>query len=40
MVPVEPTYQMCEAMGLPWERPRFPDRYKAMIAAAPQQENI
>lgn len=34
MVPVEPTYQMCEAMGLPWESPRFPDRYKAMIAAA------
>lgn len=34
LVPVEPTYQMCEAMGLPWERPRFPDRYKAMIAAA------
>lgn len=38
MVPVEPTYQMCEAMGLPWERPRFPDRYKAMLAAAPVQE--
>lgn len=35
---IEPTYQMCEAMGLPWESPRFPDRYKAMIAAAPQQE--
>lgn len=38
LVPVEPTYQMCEAMGLPWESPRFPDRYKAMLAAAPQQE--
>ncbi|MGM8836196.1 Lar family restriction alleviation protein, partial [Enterobacter hormaechei subsp. steigerwaltii] len=38
LVPIEPTYQMCEAMGLPWESPRFPDRYKAMIAAAPQQE--
>ncbi|HCL6769362.1 TPA: hypothetical protein N2R18_002324 [Enterobacter hormaechei] len=38
MVPVEPTYQMCEAMGLPWESPRFPERYKAMIAAAPRQE--
>lgn len=38
LAPVEPTYQMCEAMGLPWESPRFPDRYKAMIAAAPQQE--
>jgi len=38
LVPVEPTYQMCEAMGMPWERPRFPDRYKAMLAAAPQQE--
>ncbi|HGA3340224.1 TPA: hypothetical protein ACIR6E_001166 [Enterobacter roggenkampii] len=37
-VPIEPTYEMCKAMGLPWERPRFPDRYKAMIAAAPQQE--
>lgn len=37
-VPVDPTYQMCEAMGLPWESPRFPDRYKAMIASAPQQE--
>lgn len=37
-VPIEPTYQMCEAMGLPWESPRFPDRYKAMIAAAPLQE--
>ncbi|HDW0019247.1 TPA: hypothetical protein RKX89_002359 [Enterobacter ludwigii] len=36
LVPVEPTYQMCEAMGMPWERPRFPDRYKAMIAAAPK----
>jgi len=33
LVPVEPTYQMCEAMGLPWESPRFPDRYKAMIEA-------
>lgn len=38
LVPVEPTYQMCKAMGLPWEIPRFPDRYKAMIAAAPRQE--
>ncbi|MCY0771775.1 hypothetical protein OWK27_03455 [Enterobacter cloacae complex sp. 2022EL-00788] len=38
LVPVEPTYQMCEAMGMPWERPRFPDRYKAMLAAAPVQE--
>lgn len=38
VVPVEPTYQMCEAMGLLWESPRFPDRYKAMIAAAPQLE--
>lgn len=38
LVPVEPTYQMCEAMGLPWESPRFPDRYKAMIAAAPPKE--
>ncbi|EPJ0880743.1 hypothetical protein ACTEIW_002222 [Citrobacter freundii] len=33
-VPVEPTYQMCKAMGLPWESQRFPDRYKAMISAA------
>lgn len=33
LVPIEPTYQMCEAMGLQWESPRFPDRYKAMIAA-------
>ncbi len=38
LVPIEPTYQMCEAMGLPWESPRFPDRYKAMIAAAPKLE--
>lgn len=38
LVPIEPTYQMCEAMGLPWESPRFPDRYRAMIASAPQQE--
>jgi len=37
-VPIEPTYQMCEAMGMPWDRPRFPDRYKSMIAAAPQRE--
>ncbi|HCT3244675.1 TPA: hypothetical protein OTS68_001070 [Enterobacter hormaechei] len=37
-VPIEPTYQMCEVMGLPWESPRFPDRYKAMLAAAPQQK--
>lgn len=40
MVPVEPTYQMCEAMGLPWESPRFPDRYMAMIAAAPDFREI
>ncbi|MFT2166399.1 hypothetical protein ACMV58_21735 [Citrobacter freundii] len=40
LVPVEPTYQMCEAMGLPWESPRFPDRYKAMIAAAPHFREI
>lgn len=32
-VPVEPTYPMCKAMGLPWESPRFPDLYKAMLAA-------
>ncbi|HHI0407256.1 TPA: hypothetical protein ACP4PI_000305 [Escherichia coli] len=40
LVPLEPTYQMCEAMGLPWESPRFPDRYKAMIAAAPDFREI
>lgn len=40
LVPVEPTYQMCEAMGLPWESPRFPDRYRAMIAAAPHFREI
>ncbi|EHN8835954.1 hypothetical protein I4B30_000846 [Enterobacter hormaechei] len=40
LVPIEPTYQMCEAMGLPWESPRFPDRYKAMIAAAPHFREI
>lgn len=33
LVPIEPTYQMCEAIGLQWESPRFPDRYKAMLAA-------
>ena len=33
LVPIEPTYLMCEAMGLQWESPRFPDRYKAMLAA-------
>lgn len=33
LVPIEPTYQMSEAMGLQWESPRFPDRYKAMLAA-------
>ncbi|MEP8509657.1 hypothetical protein [Enterobacter kobei] len=33
LVPIEPTYQMCEAMGLQWESPRFPDRYKAMLGA-------
>ena len=33
MVPVEPTYQMCKAMELPWENHRFPDLYKAMLAA-------
>lgn len=33
LVPIEPTYQMCEAMCLQWESPRFPDRYKAMLAA-------
>ena len=33
LVPIEPTYQMCEAMGLQWESPRFPDRCKAMLAA-------
>lgn len=40
MVPIEPTYHMCEAMGLSWESPRFPDRYKAMIAAAPHFREI
>ncbi|MDK7079355.1 Uncharacterised protein [Enterobacter hormaechei] len=33
LVPIEPTYQMCEAMGLQWESPRFQDRYKAMLSA-------
>lgn len=33
LAPVEPTYEMCKAMGMPWEIPRFPDRYKAMIEA-------
>ncbi|HGG1696636.1 TPA: hypothetical protein ACJFOS_001884 [Escherichia coli] len=32
-VPVEPTYEMCKAMGLLWESPQFPDLYKAMLAA-------
>jgi len=36
LVPVEPTYHMCEAMGMSWESTRFPDRYKAMIATAPR----
>lgn len=35
LVPVVPTYQMAEAMGLKWESDDgFPWRYAAMIAAA------
>lgn len=40
LVPIEPTYQMCEAMGLQWESPRFPDRYKAMLAAVKNSRNF
>src|SRR6185312_9160359 len=36
LVPVDPTYQMCEEMGLKWESGTgFPIRYKAMLTAAP-----
>lgn len=32
IVPGEPTYQMCEALGVRWESPGpFPDRWKAML---------
>lgn len=40
LVPIEPTYHMCEAMGLQWESPRFPDRYKAMLAAVKNSRNF
>lgn len=39
LVPIEPTYQMSEAIGLPWEHPPFPLRYARMIAAAPKLTN-
>ena len=36
LVPVEPTYQMSEAMGVKWEQgDGFPARWKAALAAAP-----
>ena len=36
IVPVEPTYQMCEAGGFKWEAGEgFPTKYRAMLAAAP-----
>ncbi|WP_273906262.1 hypothetical protein [Enterobacter bugandensis] len=35
-VPIVPTFQMCEAVVLPWESPPCLERYKAMIAAAPR----
>ena len=35
-VPVEPTYQMSEAMGVKWEQgDGFPARWKAALAVAP-----
>jgi hypothetical protein len=35
LVPIEPTVEMARAANMPWESPRFPDRWKAMIAATP-----
>jgi hypothetical protein len=38
LVPVEPTYQMAEAMGVKWEAGEgFPTRYKAMLSSVAEQ---
>ncbi|TNV22111.1 hypothetical protein FH968_04340 [Buttiauxella sp. B2] len=34
LVPIEPTYEMSEAIGLPWEHPPFPRRWKRMLEVA------
>lgn len=36
IVPRDPTYQICEALGAKWESPGpFPERWKAMLKIAP-----
>jgi|GEM_PF-2443995 len=36
LVPIEPTYEMSKAIGLPWEFPPFPLRWKRILEAAPK----
>lgn len=37
LVPVEPTYQMAEAFGVPWESgDGFPQRWQALISSSPK----
>jgi len=39
LVPLEPTYQMCEAGQFKWEQGEgFPTRYRAMLAASPSPD--
>lgn len=36
LVPIEPTYEMSKAIGLPWGFPPFPLRWKRILEAAPK----
>lgn len=41
LAPVEPTFQMSEAMGVPWEQgDGFPTRWKAALAASPKHPEL
>lgn len=40
LVPIEPTYEMSKAIGLPWEFPPFPLRWKRMLEACSPPKSV
>ncbi|WP_310607074.1 hypothetical protein [Buttiauxella brennerae] len=40
LVLIEPTYEMSKAIGLPWEQPPFPLRWKRMLEACPSPKSV
>lgn len=40
LVPIEPTYEMSNAIGLPWEEPPFPLRWKRMLEVCSSMKSV